>query len=185
MNTIKWLREITHAPPIVQSDIVSPTLTQLLSVTIGASSYFPAGDHLPLGYHLLLFPTICKESDLSEDGYTNEHAPPDVYRRRLWGGGDFHWRKPLIMGDHVQQSTKVLNAEIKGSNLYVHLEKTIFKDIVDDWSMKENRTMIYQKLDEGRRTREGPVISIFVISYCNRGRTYICAGHCSLFYASF
>ena len=166
MNANKWIKEIIHSPPIIQHDIVSPTLCQLLSVTIGASCNLGTGDNLPLGYHLLLFPTACKESDLSEDGYTREHAPPAPYSRRLWGGGEFTWRRPLIIGDALKQSTKVVHAEIKGSNLYVYLEKVIFKENYENWSLKENRTMIYLEHDLNRKSRDGPVISnlnIFII----------------------
>jgi hydroxyacyl-ACP dehydratase HTD2-like protein with hotdog domain len=102
---------------------------------------------------------MSKESELSDDGYTKEHAPGDLYKRRLWGAGSFQWRRPLLMGDHVQQSTRVVKAEIKGSNLYVHLEKIIFKDNIEDWSIKENRSMIYLKEEQNRKIRDGPVMS--------------------------
>jgi hypothetical protein len=76
----------------------------------------------------------------------------------------------LIIGDYVQQSTKVVNTEIKGSNLYVHLEKIIYTDSVDDWSIKENRTMIYLK-EQNIKIREGPVMSKHIKFYLNRGRS--------------
>jgi hypothetical protein len=43
--------------------------------------------------------------------------------------------------------------------LYVHLEKIIFKDNIEDWSIKENRSMIYLKEEQNRKIRDGPVMS--------------------------
>lgn len=154
--------------PVRQHDWVSCTLSTLLSVAIDAHpKTFAIGDALPPGHHWLLCPSLCTESELSEDGYTQEHAPPLPYNRRVWAGGQLQWRKPVIMGNQMHSCTRALDASVRGKDdkLFVQIEKLYSpSDSPSDWNLRELRTLAYMKssslLDQSWKRTPGRICNV-------------------------
>lgn len=151
---MKWIDQALRLPPIIERDRVSPTIMTLLSSAICTNpiDFHKKPDKLPPGFHFCLFPSATTENQLSTDGYTQEHAPPqDLYPHRVWGGGKFTWMQDLRIGDTIQQHSKIKSIEKKGldDKLFVEIEKTIFRDD-SEALFQEQRTLVYLTQLQGR-----------------------------------
>ncbi len=66
------------------------------------STYFPIS--LPIGHHLVYFPTPARPSSLLPDGTDTLHSPGEPFTNRLWAGGHLRFLeedKPLLDGSRV------------------------------------------------------------------------------------
>lgn len=117
----------------------------LLNITLGRTPPSPDppphGTPIPPGHHLVYFTPSIPESDLGPDGTDRTVNPLRPFTRRMWAGGELTWTQDpkarLRIGQHVQETTRLLSAEAKtlkkgGQLLVVGVEKTFSTDDDDD-----------------------------------------------------
>ncbi|KXX74951.1 hypothetical protein MMYC01_209177 [Madurella mycetomatis] len=112
-------RKFASTPPILTRDVLSPTPSRLLTLSLadhcpalfpplppshdGGSSNNDKGDGngnadlpsfpmLPQGHHLVYFPLQRPPSQLMPDGTDPAHSPGPPFVRRMWAGGEVVFR---------------------------------------------------------------------------------------------
>ena len=130
-----FLSRFQSLGPQSRTQILDANQLQLLSLTLNRPSLFPASPPLsntsptvsvpqntpvPPGYHLVYFTPAFLENELGPDGTDVSYNPSAPFTRRMWAGGEVHWRRgadgnpnPLRVGQKVRETTKVLSAEPK------------------------------------------------------------------------
>src|SRR5271169_2930977 len=105
--------------PIESTDILSPTQSRLLSLTLQPYIPFPLPQvqkTLPQGHHLVYFPTAAvPESKLDSDGTETTYNPGAPFSRRMWAGGRIEWPQDvdLLVGKPTKEIMKLDKIESK------------------------------------------------------------------------
>jgi 3-methylfumaryl-CoA hydratase len=97
--------------------VLHPAPARLLQATLDRGDCAIAeGDPLPLLWHWLYFPPMTRQSQLGEDGHTNDSrllpVIPDL-PRRMWAGSRLSCPRPLRIGDRVTRRSTVASLEPK------------------------------------------------------------------------
>ena len=73
------------------------------------------GMALPPMWHLVHFLPLARMSGLGPDGHPKRGGflPPVPLPRRMWAGGRFVFKRPLIIGDAAQRQSSILSVEHK------------------------------------------------------------------------
>ncbi|OGE58385.1 hypothetical protein PENARI_c001G02715 [Penicillium arizonense] len=128
-----FLSRFQSLGPQTRTQTIDANQLQLLTLTLNRPTLFPGSPSLsngasapqsetpvPPGYHLAYFTPAFMESELGPDGTDASYNPDVPFTRRMWAGGEVLWPrgadgKPnlLRVGQQVQETTRVLNAESK------------------------------------------------------------------------
>lgn len=149
---------------IVSQDILSPTQSHLLSLTLQPYIPFPlplARDTLPQGHHLVYFPTAAvPESRLDQDGTETTYNPGAPFNRRMWAGGHVEWAKEvdLHMGKLTTEQMKLDKLEAKhrsggGEMIVMSVLKTLFTDDQPQGVVREKRQWVFLKDSDASAAR--------------------------------
>ena len=142
-------------PAKLVPDHLSPTNSSLLSTCLsdlfgGADPAQPSGTSLPQGHHLVYFPIQSPASKLAPDGADADHAPPgDEYPRRVWAGGEVHfrsgWENDLLLdGRAAQCREKIEDVSLRGDKVFVDLSRKY--GLPDgEVAIEETRTLVFMK----------------------------------------
>ncbi len=110
-----------------------PEPAQLLQATLDRDiGSFETGTPLPLLWHWLYFPPLIRQSQLGEDGHTQDTGLLPVVPflpRRMWAGSRLRSEAPLRIGDRLTRRSEVtsLTPKIGGSGrlLFVTIRHTL------------------------------------------------------------
>lgn len=141
--------------PIESTDILSPTQSSLLSLTLQPYLPFrlpPAGGVLPQGHHLVYFPTAAvHESCLAPDGTEAMFSPGDPFTRRMWAGGAIEWAEhidlPFISATKEKMELEKMEAKQRsgGSEMIVmSIKKTLYTRNAEE-AVRETRQWVFLK----------------------------------------
>jgi hydroxyacyl-ACP dehydratase HTD2-like protein with hotdog domain len=141
--------------PIESTDMLSPTQSHLLSLTLQSYIPFPLPDAqktLPQGHHLVYFPTAAvPESRLDEDGTETTYNPGAPFNRRMWAGGRIEWPKDvdLLLGQTTKEKMELDKVESKqrsggGEMIVMSIRKTLFTHD-DTEAVRETRQWVFLK----------------------------------------
>ena len=110
----------------------------------------PTGTPVPPGYHLAYFTPVALSGELGEDGTDTRYNPRKPFTRRMWAGGELRWEKhnPLLVGQHVTETTELLSGDAKVNRLgeemiVVHVQKTYEND--NGLAMTDKRDWVFRK----------------------------------------
>ena len=133
-----------------RSETLSASAATLLAATLDAERLeFFGGEILPPLFHWLYFPAACRLSNIGSDGHPalSGFLPPIPLRRRMWAAGGVDFRRPLLVGDHVTRTTRIVDISLKvgrsGPLLFVKLHH----EIVDGdrrTALEETQDLVYR-----------------------------------------
>ncbi len=113
-------------------DLVNPNHLAAWSALLDRDDAFPReGDPVPPGFHWTLFTPLARQSELGRDGHARRGGflPPVPLPRRMWAGSRLELRRPLVVGERVQQTSVIGAVEEKrgrsGSLVFVTVRHTI------------------------------------------------------------
>jgi len=118
------------------------------------------GAPLAYGHHLIFFHPRSPERFLRPDGTDADFCPPEPWTRRMWAGGNFEWKRPLIIGDQVTAVATIGSVQKKGFDtgtpmVFVQQRIEYTKKGEDEASMTEERSHVYLAAPgNSRRIRE-------------------------------
>ena len=97
------------------SDVLEPARSNALLAATGKAGEGQAGDEMPLLHHWLYFWNVQPPAGLGEDGHPAKGGflPPVPLPRRMWAGGRLKFVKPLVLGDTVHKTSKILDIKEK------------------------------------------------------------------------
>jgi len=141
--------------PIESTDLLSPTQSRLLSLTL--QPYIPhevpfAKPMLPQGHHIVYFPTAAvPESRLDSDGTETTYNPGPPFNRRMWAGGRIEWPKDVDLqaGKETKEVMKLDKIERKtrsggGEMIVMSIEKKLFNQDARE-AVHETRQWVFLK----------------------------------------
>jgi hydroxyacyl-ACP dehydratase HTD2-like protein with hotdog domain len=122
----------------------------------------PPADGAPLGFghHLAFFHPRNPESLLRPDGTDKDFCPPEPFTRRMWAGGRFEWKMPLLIGEKVSAISTVASVEKKGFEkgsplVFVNQKIDFSAEGSPKPSLVECRTRVYLATAGKKVKREG------------------------------
>lgn len=107
-----------------------------------------AGQSLPLGHHLILFPPLVPEELLNSDGTDPTYNAPVPFSRRMWAGGRFEFAPDHVLrvGEDVSCETTVPQVELKTSGaepmVFVNQLRQ-FRNAQGELAVTETRTHVF------------------------------------------
>ena len=141
--------------PIESTDMLSPTQSHLLSLTL--QPYIPfllpqAQKTLPQGHHLVYFPTAAvHESRLDSDGTETTYNPGTPFNRRMWAGGRIEWshKADLLVGQTTREKMELDKVDAKlrrggGEMIVMSIRKTLFTPDNSE-AVRETREWVFLK----------------------------------------
>jgi len=142
--------------------VLEPTLANRLAATLDRPATYGHGDALPPGWHWLYFPDVAPTSELGSDGHplSTVLLPAAPAPRRMWAGGQIHFRSPLVMGDTVTRASTIRAIDVKqgrsGHLVFVTIEHEL--RVRDTSALVETQTIVYRDLGgEPQQPRPAPV----------------------------
>jgi hydroxyacyl-ACP dehydratase HTD2-like protein with hotdog domain len=115
----------------------------------------------PLGYghHLAFFHPRNPESLLRPDGTDKDFCPPEPFTRRMWAGGEFEWKKPLLIGENATATSTIASVEKKGFEkgsplVFVNQKINFSAEGSAEASLVEYRTHVYLPTAGKKTVRE-------------------------------
>jgi 3-methylfumaryl-CoA hydratase len=115
-----------------RADLVNPNHVAAWNAMLDRDDPFPReGDPVAPGFHWTLFTPLARQSELGSDGHARRGGflPPVPLPRRMWAGSRLELRRPLSVGERVQQTSVVEAVEEKrgrsGSLVFVTVRHTI------------------------------------------------------------
>jgi 3-methylfumaryl-CoA hydratase len=113
-------------------DLVTPSHLAAWNATLDRDDPFPRdGDLVAPGFHWALFPPLARQSELGPDGHPRRGGflPPVPLPRRMWAGSRVEFRRPLRVGERVEQVSAVTRVEEKtgraGPLVFVTVRHTV------------------------------------------------------------
>jgi len=97
-------------------DSIYPTPAIALTATLDRpAAPIGAGTILPPLWHWLYFLPMHRQSEIGADGHAKRGGflPPVPLPRRMWAGGQFEFRSPIRVGDHVARTSTIDDVSIK------------------------------------------------------------------------
>lgn len=138
---------LTSRPLNIIKDYLSPTPSHLLNVSL--HDFLPSPFHkcvtrylarttnapyLPVGHHIVYFPSPISHRLLLPDGTDTDHSPGEPFTRRMWAGGSIQFlnaehRRLRVDGTRVVCIEGIRDVTIKGAEgdekVVVHVERRI------------------------------------------------------------
>ena len=147
MNLQDWIGRIETTV-----DTATATPCAALSATLDQTPIDrPAyGTLLPSLWHWLYFLPIHAQADIGEDGHARRGGfmPPVALPRRMWAGSDFHFHKPLLVGDVLQRTSTIVDVKEKsgrtGSLIFVKVRHEIRRNESADIAVTEHHNIVYR-----------------------------------------
>jgi hydroxyacyl-ACP dehydratase HTD2-like protein with hotdog domain len=150
--------------PIYKTDLLSPTQSHLLSLTLQPYLPFPppqAEKTLPQGHHIVYFPTAAvPESQLDSDGTETTYNPGNPFNRRMWAGGRIEWIQStdLLVGHETSEKMELDKIEAKqrgggGELIVMSIKKNVSQDGHD--AVSETRQWVFLKDGEASAAQAG------------------------------
>ncbi|KAL7818481.1 hypothetical protein V8C26DRAFT_396397 [Trichoderma gracile] len=171
------IQALKSRPPKIIRDYLVPMPSHLLTTTLddllqtpSSSSSSPASSltlsstrHLPQGHHLVYFPLQTAASKLAPDGADRDHAPNEDFTRRLWAGGEVHFRRkpdgskglaldgrPWICREEIGD-VRVKGEEPSNEKVFVDVWRRYALGHDEDpkvWDIEERRTLVFMRKTE-------------------------------------
>ncbi len=101
---------------LVLDDWIDPWRVEALHATLDRSGPPPGpGDPLPPLWHFVLFREARPTRELGPDGHPlpGGFLPETGLPRRMWAGGRFRFKRPLVVGDDVRRESVIQNMAMK------------------------------------------------------------------------
>jgi 3-methylfumaryl-CoA hydratase len=95
-----------------RTDLLTPSPVAALSATLDREDPAPApGTELPPLWHWLFFTPRALARDIGPDGHERRGGflPPVALPRRMWAGGRLEFLHPLMVGDEIVRSSRILD----------------------------------------------------------------------------
>jgi 3-methylfumaryl-CoA hydratase len=131
------------------SDQVTPTPIAALSATLDIRSGPPQpGDPVPPLWHWLYFLPIHRQSELAPDGHEKRGGflPPVPLPRRMWAGGRFEFRRPLLVGETLNRTSRIVDVQLKegrtGTLVFVQVRHEIGS--AEGIALVEEQDLVYR-----------------------------------------
>ena len=98
-----------------RDDHISPALAAALAATIDGPRQPREGDALPPLWHWIYFWTVCRQSEVGDDGHPKRGGflPPVPLPRRMWAGGRLRFAAPLPIGAAAQKTSRIASVDVK------------------------------------------------------------------------
>lgn len=172
-SDLSYLRQemIARKFPFV-TDYMTPVTTRLLKRTLLDFIHYPRlrsnpVNKLPIGHHLVYFPSQTRLSSLFPDGTDPLHSPGPPFTRRMWAGGNIEFLKPLkldLAAFHVLE--EIVDVEFKGEadnqKAFVTIKRTIHRGqkpheltIDNNAHILETRNIVFLR-EKAQSTSEEP-----------------------------
>lgn len=150
--------KLTTQGPWKHHDTMSETQAQRMDATISSqfgdlihdsttkdAKQSSSGSVVPPGYHLVYFNPATPEHELSQDGYEDYQSPGPQFPNRMWLGGsvEFNKRIPLRLNNPAYCIETLHNLDASSGNVRVSLDRKMYSENSDDWSVRELRTLMY------------------------------------------
>jgi 3-methylfumaryl-CoA hydratase len=97
-------------------DLLTPAPVAALAATLDRDDPPPrAGTELPPLWHWLYFLPQTLARDIGPDGHAKRGGflPPVPLPRRMWAGSRIHFDRPLLVGDEVTRTSRILKVSAK------------------------------------------------------------------------
>jgi hydroxyacyl-ACP dehydratase HTD2-like protein with hotdog domain len=176
INFLALRNDLLSRPANVIHDYLTPMNSQLLNTSLAGflprsclSPSFSAPDSslstlhnrsqavqglLPLGHHLVYFPTQTTNDLLLPDGTDILQFPGEPFTRRLWAGGSLHFenaKEGLLRrgNDPVFCVEKIRDVEVRGKNgnenIWVHIERQYMQSLKGGSgnAISETRSLVF------------------------------------------
>jgi 3-methylfumaryl-CoA hydratase len=131
-----------------------------MAVTLDRDPGFRVGDQLPPAWHWLYFHDLVKASELSSEGHPRLGIvmPPVPLPRRMWAGGSFLFKEPLVLGDTVDRVSVIRSIVPKkgrsGPLFFVTVEHVLRTGVVEN--LVEKQTIVYRPMSTEEGLRASP-----------------------------
>ena len=109
----KWIGKTQE-----KNDTLLPFPAQFMENTLNRDATFIEGKELPPLWHWLYFLESEKLSNLGRDGHPKKGGflPPVTLPRRMWAGGRFWFKKPLLIGQDSLKKSIILSIKEKNGS---------------------------------------------------------------------
>ena len=109
----KWIGKTQE-----KNDKLLPFPAQFMENTLNRDATFIEGKELPPLWHWLYFLESEKLSNLGRDGHPKKGGflPPVTLPRRMWAGGRFWFKKPLLIGQDSLKKSIILSIKEKNGS---------------------------------------------------------------------
>lgn len=97
-------------------DYITVPAVHRLAATLDRDDPMPqAGDPLPAGWHVILFPRVVRQSQIGPDGHPQrgDFVPPVPLPRRMNGGKRLTFHSDLRVGDEVHRDSVIQDLQFK------------------------------------------------------------------------
>ena len=122
----------------------------------------PDGAEMPQGIHFALCTPQAPTAMLGEDGHpSRSDDPADIYPpidlpRRMWAGSEIEFLRPLMIGDRIDKTSRVVSIEEKegrsGRLAFLELAHEIAVD--GNPAIRERQTLVYREA----AARDAPLV---------------------------
>jgi 3-methylfumaryl-CoA hydratase len=142
-----------------RSETLTAAATTLLTATLDIErGEFGDGEALPLLFHWLYFPAICRQSNIGSDGHPTlgGFLPPIPLPRRMWAASGVTFRRPLFVGDRVTRTTRIADISLKegrsGALVFIRLHHEIAGGD-SNIAVEETQDLVYRgEAKQGQQT---------------------------------
>lgn len=131
-------------------DWVNPNHLAAWNAMLDRDEPFPReGDPVPPSFHWTLFPPLARQSELGPDGHAARGGflPPVPLPRRMWAGSRLELRRPLRVGERVEQRSVVEKVEEKrgraGALVFVTVRHTVSGEA--GVAIEEEQDLVYRE----------------------------------------
>ena len=131
-------------------DWVNPNHLAAWNATLDREEPFPReGDPVPPSFHWALFPPLTRQSELGPDGHARRGGflPPVPLPRRMWAGSRIEFRRPLRVGERVEQTSRIDKVEQKsgraGALCFVTVRHTVTG--AGGLAIEEEQDLVYRE----------------------------------------
>ena len=140
----KWIGKTQE-----KNDKLVPLYAQFMENTLNRDASLTDGDELPPLWHWLYFLESEKISRLGRDGHPEKGGflPPVTLPRRMWAGGRFWFKNPLILGIDGHKKSTILSVDEKegssGKLCFVTVKHQYFQN--EELCLVEEHDIVYRE----------------------------------------
>lgn len=143
----QWVDKTEH-----RSDLIAPAFASALAATIDGPQQPQAGDALPPLWHWIYFWTVCKQSEVGDDGHPKRGGflPPVPLPRRMWAGGRLRFDAPLPVGSQAVKTSHIASVDLKQGRTGALAFVTVAHEIAVDGQVRvyEEHDIVYRDLPQ-------------------------------------